>query len=117
MQKKYAIWAVAVLVIAAAWLIGGKLGRQQTEQPAQDDNQQTQVKNDDLETVGGKVWFGELEKSDDAKRGNLMLVWDEAKPPVYINTSRDFNQLIGREVEVTYEGNTQQFRLLDIKAK
>lgn len=116
MAKKIAIWALVVIVLAAGgWLIGSRMAKKNSEAPLP--QPETNTEDDSLETAGGKVWSGKLEVSDNKSRGNLMLVWEEGKPPVYINTIRDFSQFIGREVIVNYEGDTKQFRLLDIQPK
>ena len=66
-------------------------------------------------SIKGDYWEGTLKASDNAKKGNYMLVTD--KNTVYINTSRDFSSLIGQKVKVGYEGTLDSFRLGDIVAE
>ncbi|MCL5775041.1 MAG: hypothetical protein M1333_02400 [Patescibacteria group bacterium] len=61
------------------------------------------------------IWEGVLKISDDSKRGNLMLIMQERK--IYIFTSRDFTNLIEKNVAVTYEGTLDSFVLGDINEK
>jgi cytoskeletal protein RodZ len=63
------------------------------------------------------TWIGTLHISDDASKGNLMLNLDDSDTVVYIRTSRDFSALIGKDVNVTYEGTLENFKLVDIVAK
>jgi hypothetical protein len=58
---------------------------------------------------------GELRDSSDKRRGNLMLLLKDSDRIIYLNTSRDFSQLIGKQVSVSIEGSLDDFRLLDIK--
>jgi hypothetical protein len=60
---------------------------------------------------------GELMASNDKKKGNLMIKLDGTGRIIYLNTSRDFSSLIGKHVQVSIEGSTDDFRLLDIKEK
>jgi hypothetical protein len=60
---------------------------------------------------------GELKVSTDKRRGNLMLLMNDSDRIIYLNTSRDFSTLIGKQVSVTIEGSLDDFRLVDIKAK
>ena len=60
-------------------------------------------------------WLGTLKASDNAKKGNLLLVTD--KNTVYISTSRDFSDLVRKKVKVTYQGTLDSFQLGDITAQ
>lgn len=118
MTKKAYVWGAIVIVVLglAGWIIGHKLADKKTagtgDQAAAD---QSQTENQAV--IPENAWLGTLRESDSKSRGNLMLEWQTGKPPVYINTSRDFSQFIGREVIVTFEGDQKEFRLLDIQAK
>lgn len=61
------------------------------------------------------TWEGVLEKSNDTKKGNLMLKTTERT--TYIFTSRDYSNLIGKNVVVTYQGDIESFTLGDITEK
>jgi hypothetical protein len=58
---------------------------------------------------------GILKRSDDVEKGNLLLVMPDKK--IYLNTTRDFNQLTDKQVTVYIEGTVENFILLDIKEK
>lgn len=58
---------------------------------------------------------GKLMDSDNVELGNYMLVAEDTK--VYLNTIRNFQPLVGREVVVTIDGTLDSFRLVDIKEK
>ena len=56
---------------------------------------------------------GILWASDNAAKGNLMLVTGDTT--IYINTSRNFNELKGKNVIVTIDGAPDNFTLLNIE--
>lgn len=60
-------------------------------------------------------WEGMLKTSDNSAKGNLMLV--NKDHTIYLRTSRDFSSLIDKNVEVTYQGSLESFKLGEIKAK
>jgi hypothetical protein len=92
-----------------------------TKAPANEDTQQSQEQgNKDGDTVVEEIpnaLEGELKASNDKRRGNLMLLLKDSDRVIYLNTSRDFSQLIGKQVSVSIEGSLDDFRLLDIKAQ
>jgi hypothetical protein len=107
-EKKLAI-ALCVTALLAAGC--GALSKKTDEQtPAQDQNTPAQIKKP--ETTPASIWQGTLKTSDNSKKGNLMLVTD--KTTVYINTSRDFSNLIGKSVNVKYQGSLDNFELGNI---
>ncbi len=58
---------------------------------------------------------GQLKISDDAKRGNLMLVMEDRT--IYIFTARDYSPLLDKQVKLQIDGSPENFRLVDIKLK
>lgn len=56
---------------------------------------------------------GTLWASDNESKGNLMLVTGNAM--VYIRTSRDFNNLKGKEVIISADGTLDNFVLINIE--
>ena len=66
-------------------------------------------------TSGEKVSAleGVLWPSDDELNGNLMLVNDNTT--VYIKSSRDFSDLIGKSVIVSIDGTLDNFTLLNME--
>ena len=111
-----------VLVIAAGIIIG-LIWRYESKVPAESsanpDQNSTAAQNISIpaksSTTGSNVWQGTLKASDNSKKGNLMLVTD--KSTIYIYTSRDYSNLIGQQVNVSYEGTLNNFVLGDITPK
>ena len=64
---------------------------------------------------GNGVWKTTLLASDNLSKGKykVMVVGDA----LYINTSRDYAKLLGKNVEVKYEGTIDNFKLIDIVAQ
>ena len=116
-SKKY--WqtgAIIIVVLIAGAYVGARNARK--TQPVQNEEQTNMEQNQAvlpsaiLETPGDE---GTLQNSDNSAKGNLMLV--TPTHILYINTSRDFNSLVGKKVNVTYQGNLQSFKLGDITAE
>lgn len=113
MQKnKYLIGAIAAVVVLAAIIAIVKYSGQKPE--TNPENNAASGKTLPLET-GQNQLFGELQKADDIESGNLMLITADSK--LYLNTTRDFNSLVGKQVVVTIDGDSRNFRLIDIKEK
>lgn len=64
--------------------------------------------NESLNTLEGVLW-----SSDDEEKGNLMLV--SGKTTVYIRTTRDFSNLVGKYVIASIGGTLDNFILLNIE--
>lgn len=67
------------------------------------------------QATNGSFWEGKLQASNNKTKGNLML--KTATSTIYINTSRDFSDLMGKQVQVTYQGTANSFQLGDITAQ
>jgi len=67
------------------------------------------------ESMTGNVWEGTLKTSDNSAKGNFVLVMTDHA--IYIRTSRDYSELIGKEVLVSYSGSLENFVLMDIEPK
>lgn len=112
--------ALALVVVA---LLGWWLAKSPAQKNAQQDQKEEQKtqqaeqnKTEPKTTISSpNVWEGELKKSDNAQKGNLMLLTQDKK--IYIKTNRDFAALLDKTVVVTYEGTTDAFRLGDIMEK
>lgn len=110
-----------VLLAAAALVILGFLWRYESHAPSPSDSPQTTEENQNTsnnpvpQKPSGNFWEGTLEKSNNQTKGNLML--NTGKGLIYINTSRDYSDLLGKQVRVNYEGNLENFVLGDIVAK
>jgi len=72
-------------------------------------------KNSTATSASGSKWTSTLQTSDNASKGKYMITVDGHK--VYIHTSRDYSSLVGKEVNVSYQGTVDSFTLGDITAK
>ena len=112
-QQLYGWIGVAVIVVAALWLSLSKKAENKPEQQQQNQNQQEVVQpSDSTPAAKSDVWNGTLQKSDNAAKGNLLLITSDRN--IYIRSNRDFSALIGKKVRVSYEGTWQNFVLGDI---
>jgi hypothetical protein len=116
-MKKIIILLFAVAVgLGAYWFFS----MSDDQAPTQDTQQnETETKNDEqtkVEEVPNAL-EGELKVSTDKKRGNYMLLLNDSDRIIYLNTSRDFSSLVGKQVLISIDGSLDDFRLIDIKAK
>jgi hypothetical protein len=123
MKSKYILSLLVLIVLGAAvWYFGMKPESPSTNNgsnsptPTPTSNNSNNSGSSIVEEIPNGL-EGELRASTDKKRGNLMLMVKDSDRVVYLNTSRDFSSLIGKQVVVTIEGSLDDFRLLDIKAK
>lgn len=112
-HKSEYLWvAAAILALAVIWWVkNANFGKQPN---TTDETAQTQDTNvpTEQEQPQVNVWEGTLAESDNLEKGNLELKM--ATQTIYIKTSRNFSQLIGKQVQVTYQGTLQNFMLGDI---
>jgi hypothetical protein len=112
----FALGVVALVIIGAILI---KLNKPKTtveeNSPAANQNISPEQKTKTTISAGASVWEGLLKASDNSQKGNLMLVTNGNT--IYMYTSRDFSPLIGKEVVVTYEGDSGGFVLGDIVEK
>ena len=104
--------ALVIVIIAAAWLTKTKHASPEKAIPVNTTSNtpgSTPTKADQNQEG---VWFGTLKTSDNVSKGNLMLATKDRN--IYLKTSRDFSNLIGKQVYVTYEGDLNSFVLGDI---
>ncbi len=107
---------VLVLIIAAIVYYRHKGTKTQAEPQSSDAAQSEQAAAAaQPASAGGSYWEGTLQLSNNPNKGNLMLT--TATSTIYISTSRDFSDLIGKQVKITYQGTTSSFELGDITAK
>jgi hypothetical protein len=123
MKVRHLIFLVLVVGALAWYLSSGKTedGFIATPVPPPIGNQQQEQNNipeiEETITDVPNALEGELQVSNDTKRGNLMLLLKDSDKVIYLNTSRDFSSLTGKQVIVTIDGSQDDFRLVDIKAK
>ena len=114
--KNILLFLVLVAVGLGVWFF---VRPEKSEAPTNENAQQSQQQgngNAVVEEVPNALQ-GELQASNDKRRGNLMLLLKDSDRVIYLNTSRDFSSLIGKQVLVSIEGSLDDFRLLDIKAQ
>ncbi len=116
LNKTYLIFiAAVVLVVAGVWLFSAKHSNKEENSTYQPNSQQASTTpKAEVQTgsSGQNSWTGTLANSDNQSKGNLMLVMPEGT--IYIHTERDFSSLIGKTVNVSYEGSRQNFVLGNI---
>lgn len=123
MKSKNIILILILAVVGfAAWAMFNsgnteEAGKSDTNSP---ENTQAVPSEGDSEVMVEEVpngFEGELKASSDKRRGNLMLLLKDSDRIIYLNTSRDYSSLIGKQVKVDIEGSLDDFRLVDIKAQ
>ena len=117
MKKLLGFLAMAVLIFAVIWFaLYQPATNSNLENGTQNQDETGKDADDDATPIVGNVWFGELRTSDNASKGNLMLLLsDGSNKIVYITTSRDYATLIGKRVAATVNGTTAGFQLIDIQ--
>lgn len=108
------LWLVLVTILLAAGCNSGSTQNQlQSQAPAPSSSQSTQIA-PAPKPAASNSWTGTLKASDNSAKGNyLMMVGGHA---IYIHTSRDYGALIGQQVNISYQGTTDNFVLGDITA-
>jgi hypothetical protein len=118
MKSKTLIAVVVVVLIAAgAWYFTRQAKAPESDQKMVPPTQQTGKDGDTVVEEVPNALEGELQASNDKRRGNLMLLLKDSDRIIYLNTSRDFSQFIGKDVAVSIEGSLDDFRLLDIQER
>jgi len=120
MQKntQYIIGGIVILIIAGFFLfrttpINDNVSPPQDGQSA--DQPQDKTEDEPGENTSLRIMEGIIKISDDLKKGNLMLVSPDRT--TYIFTSRDYSNLLDKEVKLEIEGDLENFTLIDIIAK
>jgi len=108
--------ALIIVLVVVGWLAFKKPVEKANNTTPLEQTQQQQaepVKNTTISSPN--TWEGVLKASNNSQKGNLMLETKERT--IYLKTSRDFSQLLGKDVVVGYEGTLDSFALGDITAK
>lgn len=119
-----------LLAVASVFLLAAGCGQQSTVtgQGQQNQNTNQTINNPapastapaatEAKNAGSSVYTGVLKVSDDPAKGSLMIVTNAGpnNTPVrlYIRTQRDFSQLVGKKVIVSYQGSADSFSLDNI---
>ncbi len=122
-NQRYIVIGVIVIALIAGWQLLRQPAQVGTENQNQEEKPSVLIEEQGDESSSNQmtikdsenVWEGTLKNSDNTSKGNLMLVTKDHN--IYIKTSRDFSQLLGKEVKATYEGSLESFRLGEIVAK
>lgn len=110
MSKKNKIYIIitGVTAITLIWLgQGNKRQNQEVKLPSKEEPADESV-SQPVNTLEGTLWT-----SDNMAKGNLMLTNSYAT--IYIKTTRDFNNLVGKNVVVTVNGTIDNFTLLSVE--
>jgi|GEM_PF-3931907 len=118
-SKNTIVITVLLVALWAIWSFGGETSDSQQENNDEQDQAAENTPGNGPEQVQEvpNALEGELKASNDRKRGNLMLLLNDSDRIIYLNTSRDFGSLVGKQVTVTIEGSLDDFVLQDIKVK
>jgi len=111
-DKKMLSAIVAILLLAViVWAATTKKGGNQTQTNTPTG---TNKKTTTTSATSG-VWTGILKQSDNMSKGSIMLV--TSSKTYYIQTSRNYSSLFGKEVNLSYEGSPSNFTVKQIVAK
>ena len=100
--------AVAIILI---WLSQGNRNQAPEFESLIEENTENNTaskEKEPLNTLEGVLW-----SSDDGAKGNLMLV--NSNTTIYLKTSRDFSNLVGKNVIISMDGALDNFTLLNIE--
>jgi len=110
--------AAVIVVLGFLWIHAGKQvsapameTQNQANEPAQTTTNKSATQSP---SSSAKTWTGILQDSNNAKKGQYMI--SIQGHTIYINTSRDYSSLVGKQVNVGYQGTTDSFVLGDITA-
>jgi hypothetical protein len=118
--KTFVVGIIIILVVVAGLHFFKKRSGTEVKTDAQTGTNLEKASTDEQKELisqkkSGNVMEGTLKLSDNKKKGNLMLVMPDRT--LYLSTTRDFSQLIGKQVEVSYEGTLEDFVLGNIILK
>src|SRR3989344_7033210 len=115
MTRKNIIYIVVtvLVVLILIWLSRGSDKQIPELESLFKNEENTKVENGTIIKKPDNMLEGILWSSDNIAKGNLMLVTGDAT--IYINTSRNFSELTGKNVVVTIDGAPDNFTLLNIE--
>lgn len=112
MEKKNRIYIIIIGVVAITLIWLSNNNRNQISELESLFRQEAEQNNASIEeplnALEGTLWL-----SDNETKGNLMLVNNVIT--IYIKTSRDFSNLIGKQVIASVDGTLNDFTLLNIE--
>ncbi|MBI2674553.1 MAG: hypothetical protein HYX22_02350 [Candidatus Yanofskybacteria bacterium] len=109
MNKKNRIYIImtGVVAITLIWLSQNNKSKETDLELPLDEELSDNIAAENVGTLEGVLW-----SSGDEAKGNLMLISNNTT--IYIRTSRDFNDLVGKHVIASVEGTLDNFTLIDI---
>lgn len=109
-NKKNRIYIImtGIVAITLIWLSQSNKNQLSELQLPLSEEPTNNIAVENVDTLEGVLW-----SSDDETKGNLMLVNNNAT--IYIRTSRDFNNLVGKYVIASVDGTSDNFTLLNIE--
>lgn len=110
MEKKNRVYIIitGVVAITLIWLSQNNRDQEPEFQLPSNEEAAHNTANHPIDTLEGVLW-----SSDDETKGNLLLVSQYAT--IYLKTSRDFSDLVGKPVIVSVDGTLDNFALLNIE--
>jgi hypothetical protein len=108
-KQTYTALAVIIIVGAVIWLFRSKPTTVVNEIKNSDVGQQNSQNPNPAPspTSSSEVWTGTLKLSDTSAKGNFMLVTSDRK--IYFRSSRNLSALVGKQVDLSYQGTLQNF--------
>ncbi len=107
-KNKTYIVITCLTAITLLWLSQSNKNKEADLQLPDDNKAEGNNNSQIVDTLEGVLWL-----SDDQGKGNLMLANKYAI--IYVKTSRDFTNLVGKNVIVTADGTLDNFTLLNIE--
>ena len=110
MDRKNRIYIIltGVVAIVLVWLSQGNGNRVSELQLPLGEELTNNVSTEKVGSLEGILW-----SSDDEEKGNLMLASNNTM--IYVRTTRDFSNLIGKHVIASIDGVLENFTLLNIE--
>ena len=110
-KNKIYIIVTGVVAITLIWL--SQSNNNKNKIPVPESSPKENIENKTAKEEPTKTFEGTLWSSGDEGKGNLMLT--NGDTVIYIRTSRDFSNLIGKYVIVSIDGTLESFTLLNIE--
>ena len=116
-NRAVVILLVIILLIGLGYYTNNNRQANQTKQGDSNSPSSQQNKaitnNEDATSQGGILTrMGTFMRTDNPNKGNFII--QTATSNFYIFTSRDYSSLLGKQVELTANGTTENFTLVDI---
>jgi hypothetical protein len=113
MKNKNYIYLIIIAVVTITLIWFSRNNKNQISESELLLNEKENMVNVKEEEESLNTLEGSLLNSDNEAKGNLMVITKDDK--IYIKTSRDFSNLIGKRVIVSIKGTIDNFTLVNIQ--